>query len=74
MTTATALCLVAKGVHATLGPQVRVGTWLEVIIIMTRGVRCIKVARWAWATIARATVVKLTGSALTLALRAIAVT
>ena len=72
MTTAATLGFVAKGVHATLRAQVRVGAGLKVVIVVARCARCIKVTWWAWAAIARATVVKLTGWAL--ALRTIAVT
>lgn len=72
MSTAATLGFVAKGVHTTLGSQVRVGAGLEVVIVVARCARCIKVTWWAWAAIARATVVKLTGWAL--ALRTIAVT
>jgi hypothetical protein len=57
----------AKGIHAALGAQVCVGTGLEIIVVTAWCTRCVKVAGWAWAT-----VVKLTGWALTLG--AIAVT
>ncbi len=74
MTTATALRFVAKGVDATLSAQVRIGARLEVIIVVARCAWCIKVTWWARATIARATVVKLTGWTLTLPLWAMTVT
>ena len=65
------LSFMAKGVHATLGTQVRVGAWLEVVVVTARCARRIKVAGWTWCVVTWATVVKLTGWALTLALRAI---
>ena len=65
------LSFMAKGVHATLGSQVRVGAWLEVVIVTARCARRIKVAGWTWCVVTWATVVKLTGWALTLALWAI---
>ena len=65
------LCFMAKGVHATLGSQVRVGAWLEVVVVTARCARRIKVAGWTWCVVAWATVVKLTRWALTLALRAV---
>ena len=55
------LCFVTKGVHAALGAQVCVGTGLEVVIVTTWRTGCVKVARWAWAIVAWATVVELTG-------------
>ena len=67
----SALCFVAKGVHATLGAQVRVGTGLEVVVVTARRTWCVKVAGWTWCIVAWATVVKLTRWALTLALRAV---
>ena len=65
------LCFMAKGVHAALGSQVCVGAWLEVVVVTARCARRIKVAGWTWCVVARATVVKLTGWALTLALWAV---
>ena len=67
-----ALCFVAKGVHAALGSQVRVGAWLEVVVVTARRTRCVKVARWTWCIVAWATVVELTRWAL--ALRAVVAT
>jgi hypothetical protein len=64
----------AKGVHATLCTQVRVGTRLEVVIVTTWRTGCIKVTRWTWRIAAWATVVELTRGALTLTLWAIAIT
>ena len=55
------LCFVAKGIHAALGAQVCVGTGLEVVIVTAWRTGCVKVARWAWAIAAWATVVELTG-------------
>lgn len=68
------LCFMAKGVHAALGAQVRVGTGLEVIVVTARCARRIKVAWWTWAVVAWTTVVELTRWALTLALWAIVAT
>lgn len=65
------LCFVAEGVDATLGTQVRVGAWLEVVVVTARCARRIKVAGWTWCVVTWATVVKLTGWALTLALRTV---
>ena len=61
------LRFMAKGVHAALGAQVRVGTGLEIVIVTAWCARCIKVTWGAWAT-----VVELTRW--TLALRAVAIT
>jgi len=55
------LCFVAKGIHAALGTQVCVGTGLEVVVVTAWRTRCVKVARWTWCIVARATVVELTG-------------
>jgi hypothetical protein len=52
---------------------VRVGAWLEVIIVTTWGARCIKVAWWTWRIVAWATVVKLARCALTLAIARLAI-
>ena len=68
------LCFMAKGVHAALGAQVRVGAWLEVVVVTARCARRIKVAGWTWCVVAWATVVKLARRTLTLALGSIAVT
>ena len=68
------LCFVAKGVHATLGAQVRVGAGLEVVIITAWCARRVKVTRWTRCLVAWATVVKLARRTWTLALGAIAVT
>ena len=68
------LRFVSKGVHATLGAQVRVGAWLEVIIVTAWRTGCVKVARWTWCIVAWATVVKLTWWALTLALWSVVAT
>ena len=67
------LCFVAKGIHAALGAQMRVGAGLEVIIVTTGRTGCIKVARWARCIVAWATVVELTGLALTRALTWLAI-
>ena len=65
MTTAATLGFVAKGVHTTLGSQVRVGARLEVVIVM--------VTWLAWTIVAWAAVVKLArGTLATLALRSVA--
>ena len=55
------LCFVAKGIHAALGAQVCVGTGLEVVVVTAWRTGCVKVARWTWCIVARATVVELTG-------------
>jgi hypothetical protein len=68
----TPLSFMAKGIHTALGAQVCIGAGLEVVIVASWCARCVEVAGWARAVIAGATVVKLTGWALTL--RAIAVT
>ena len=49
----------------------RVGAWLEVVVVTARCARRIKVAGWTWCVVAWATVVKLTRWALTLALWAV---
>jgi hypothetical protein len=58
----------AKGIHAALGAQVRVGTGLEVVVVTAWGARRVKVTRWTWCIVAWATVVKLARGALALAL------
>ena len=68
MTTATTLRFMAKGVHAALGAQVRVGAGLEVVVVTAWCARCIKVTWRAWAIVTWTTVVELTRWALTLAL------
>ena len=66
------LCFVAKGVHAALGAQVRIGAGLEIVIVTARCARRIKVTWWTWAiVITRTTVVELTGWALALTLRTV---
>jgi hypothetical protein len=68
------LCFVAKGVHAALGAQVRVGTWLELVVVATWGAGRIEITRWAWCIVAGAAVVELAGWTSALVLWAIAVT
>ena len=63
------MCFVAKGVHAALCAQVRIGTGLEIVIVVARCTRCVKVARLTWAIVAWTAVVELTW--LTLTLRAV---
>ncbi len=67
------LCFMAKSVHAALGAQVRVGAWLEVVVVTARRTRCVKVARWTWCIAAWATVVKLARCALTLDIARLAI-
>ena len=74
MALTAALCFVTKGVHAALRAQVRVGTWLEVIIVATWRAWCIKVTGWTGSIVTWAAVVELTGRACALALWAVAVT
>ena len=68
------LCFMAKGVHAALGAQVRVGAGLKVVVVTARCARCVKVTRWTWRIVAWATVVKLARGALALTLWSIAIT
>lgn len=62
------LCFVAKGVHAALGAQVRVGAGLELVVVATWGAGRIEITRLAWCIVAWAAVVELTGWTSTLAL------
>ena len=51
----------------------RVGAWLEVVVVTAWGTRCVKVTRWAWCIAAGTTVVKLARRALALAISRLAV-
>jgi len=63
----------AKGVHAALRAQVRVGAGLEVVIVTTRRTGCVKVAGRTRCIAAWTAVVKLTWRALALIRLAVAV-
>ena len=52
----------------------RVGAGLEVVVVTAWSARCVKVAWWTWCIVAWATVIKLAGCTLTLALWSIAIT
>ena len=67
------LCFVAKGVHAALGAQVRVGAGLEVVVVTAWRARCVKVTRWTWCIAAGTTVVKLAGGTWSLSIARLAV-
>ena len=60
------MCLVAKGIHAALGAQVRIGARLEIVVVTTWRAGGVKVAGRAWAFIAGSTVVELARRALAL--------